>query len=136
MEEILPEFIEDNSYKYILLDDKYICNLCIKKLPREASFCEIINNIPKEFIYDMSIEIEKMDTMKVLKKLSYQISYFGTEMNVVNKNQLDLDVIEMSNNDAKELRKEIQVNNEEVFKINIYFTFFNSDLNKLIIQIK
>ena len=136
MEEILPEVIEDNSYKYILLDDKYICNLCIKKLPREASFCEIINNIPKECIYDMSIEIEKMDTMKVLKKLSYQISYFGTEINVVNKNQLDLDVIEMSNNDAKELRKEIQVNNEEVFKINIYFTFFNSDLNKLLSIVK
>ena len=136
MEDILPDIIEDNSYKYMLLDDKYICNLYIKGFPKETSFLEIIESIPKEHIYDMSIIIEKQDTMKILKKLSYQISYLGTEINSVNKNQIDLDVMEMSKTDAKDLRKDIQVNNEEVYKISIYFTFFSSDINSLLREIK
>lgn len=136
MRQILPDMLEDNSYKYILLDDKYISSICIKEYPKQSNFIEIIDSIPKDFVYDMVIEIEKKDTMDVLKKLSYQITNFTTEINSSNKNQIDLDILQVSNNDAKELRKDIQINNEEVYQVSVYITFFHKNLNELFSIIK
>lgn len=136
IEEILPDIIENNSYKYIVLDGKYISSIYIKDYPKEAGFLEIMESLPKEYICDISISIKKQNTMDILKKLSYQISYFGTEIRDINKNQIDADILEISKDDAKNLRKDIQINNEEVYQVFFYITFFHEDLNKLFNQIK
>lgn len=136
MEEILPDIIEDNSYKYLMVDNKYICSIYIKQYPKESGFLEIIDSIPKDVEYDISIYIQKQDTYDVLKKISYQISNLRSELKNTRKNQLDLDIMEITTKDAKNLRREIQINNEEIFKINFQITFFHKDLEKLFTLVK
>lgn len=136
MEEILPDIIEDNSYKYLMVDNKYICSIYIKQYPKESGFLEIIDSIPKDVEYDISIYIQKQDTYDVLKKISYQISNLRSELKDTRKNQLDLDIMEITTKDAKNLRREIQINNEEIFKINFQITFFHKDLEKLFNLVK
>ena len=136
MEEILPDIIEDNSYKYLMVDNKYICSIYIKQYPKESGFLEIIDSIPKDVEYDTSIYIQKQDTYDVLKKISYQISNLRSELKDTRKNQLDLDIMEITTKDAKNLRREIQINNEEIFKINFQITFFHKDLEKLFTLVK
>lgn len=136
MEEILPDIIEDNSYKYLMVDNKYICSIYIKQYPKESGFLEIIDSIPKDVEYDISIYIQKQDTYDVLKKISYQISNLRSELKDTRKNQLDLDIMEITTKDAKNLRREIQINNEEIFKINFQITFFHKDLEKLFTLVK
>ena len=96
MEEILPDIIEDNSYKYLMVDNKYICSIYIKQYPKESGFLEIIDSIPKDVEYDTSIYIQKQDTYDVLKKISYQISNLRSELKDTRKNQLDLDIMEIT----------------------------------------
>ena len=136
MEEILPDIIEDNSYKYLMVDNKYICSIYIKQYPKESGFLEIIDSIPKDVEYDISIYIQKQDTYDVLKKISYQISNLRSELKDTRKNQLDLDIMEITTKDAKNLRREIQINNEEIFKINFQITFFHKDLENLFTLVK
>lgn len=136
MEEILPDIIEDDSYKYLMVDNKYICSIYIKQYPKESGFLEIIDSIPKDVEYDISIYIQKQDTYDVLKKISYQISNLRSELKDTRKNQLDLDIMEITTKDAKNLRREIQINNEEIFKINFQITFFHKDLEKLFTLVK
>lgn len=136
MEEILPDIIEDNSYKYLMVDNKYICSIYIKQYPKESGFLEIIDLIPKDVEYDISIYIQKQDTYDVLKKISYQISNLRSELKDTRKNQLDLDIMEITTKDAKNLRREIQINNEEIFKINFQITFFHKDLENLFTLVK
>ena len=134
MEEILPDIIEDNSYKYLMVDNKYICSIYIKQYPKESGFLEIIDS--KDVEYDISIYIQKQDTYDVLKKISYQISNLRSELKDTRKNQLDLDIMEITTKDAKNLRREIQINNEEIFKINFQITFFHKDLENLFTLVK
>lgn len=136
MEEILPDIIEDNSYKYLMVDNKYICSIYIKQYPKESGFLEIIDSIPKDVEYDISIYIQKQETYDVLKKISYQISNLRSELKDTRKNQLDLDIMEITTKDAKNLRREIQINNEEIFKINFQITFFHKDLENLFTLVK
>lgn len=136
MEEILPDIIEDNSYKYLMVDNKYICSIYIKQYPKESGCLEIIDSIPKDVEYDISIYIQKQDTYDVLKKISYQISNLRSELKDTRKNQLDLDIMEITTKDAKNLRREIQINNEEIFKINFQITFFHKDLENLFTLVK
>lgn len=136
MEEILPDIIEDNSYKYLMVDNKYICSIYIKQYPKESGFLEIIDSIPKDVEYDISIYIQKQDTYDVLKKISYQISNLRSELKDTRKNQLDLDIMEITTKDAKNLRREIKINNEEIFKINFQITFFHKDLENLFTLVK
>ena len=136
MEDIYPNVIEDTSYKYILLDNKYISTVYIKEYPKELGFLELIECIPKEYVVDIAIECEKQNTMNILKKLSYQISNLNSEFSLVKSSQIDMDILELSRCDAKALRKDIQVNNEEIFKTSFSITFFHEDLNSLYSLIK
>ncbi|CCZ56040.1 uncharacterized protein BN478_00930 [Clostridium sp. CAG:1219] len=72
----------------------------------------------------------------MLKKISYQISNLRSELKDTRKNQLDLDIMEITTKDAKNLRREIQINNEEIFKINFQITFFHKDLENLFTLVK
>ena len=51
---------------------------------------------------------------------------------MINDNQLDFEIMKKYKDDARLLRKEIQINNQEIYFINIYITFYSSNLKKLI----
>lgn len=131
---ILPSYIDSTNFKYIKLDNKYLASITISDYPRYIKFLQIIESIPKDVSFDMAIYIRKQNITEILKKLTYNISSFGTEKKTVNENQLDIDIIDMSKSDAKELRRQIQINNQEVYYINIYITF-SSQEEKILLNI-
>lgn len=132
----LPSFLDNTNFRFLKLDDKYVASVIIIDYPKQISFVEIIENIPKNINYDMSFFIEKKDTNSVLKQLTYYISSSGTEIKTVNENQMDIDVLSKIKEDAKNLRKEIQINNEQVYFFNIFITFHHNDSKKLFAILK
>ena len=113
-----PGFIDNTNFRYINIDGKYIATICIINYPKKMKFSEFINALPKDIQFDMSIFVQQQDTMKVLKEITYNISSSKAEMNTINKNQIDVDILDKLTSDAKKLRYEIQINNEQV-----YFTY-------------
>jgi type IV secretory pathway VirB4 component len=113
-----------------------VASLIIKDYPKQISFLQIIENIPKNFTYDISMYIKKQDTTSVLKQLTYHISSSGTEIKTVNENQLDIDVLSKTKEDAKNLRKDIQINNEEVYFLTTIITFYSNNKQELLDVLK
>ena len=69
---------------------------------------------------NISIFYEKQDTYKTIKELTYFIGNVGVDLKSGNTNREDIDIAAYTYNDAKYIRKEMQVNNEEM-----YFSLLN-----------
>ena len=132
----LPGYIDNTNFKYLNIDEKIIINLVIDDYPKYTEFIQIIDSIPKNFNYDMSMHIKKNDTNKVLKELTYKISSSSAEIKTINSNQIDIDIVNNIKNDAISLRKEIQINNQEIFNLNVIITFYSRNYKDLIYQVK
>ena len=80
---------------------------------------------------NISIFYEKGDTQKIIKELTYNIGNVGVELKQSNENRMDIDIASFTYNDAKYIRKEIQINNEEVYFLYIYLNIFSKDKKEL-----
>ena len=80
---------------------------------------------------NISIFYEKVDTIKTLKELTFNIGNVGAEIKNGNENRQDIDVALFTYNDAKYIRKEIQINGEEIYYLYIYLNIFSKDLKEL-----
>lgn len=132
----IPSVIDNTNFRYIKVDDKYIASLVVYDYPIKISFAELIDSIEKKYFYDVSIYIQKLDTLKVLKEISYNISNYKSEIKTTNENQIDIDILNKQQLDSKELRKQIQLNNEEVYQFNFFLTFYSSNKEDLFKTIK
>lgn len=129
---IIPSFIDNTNFKYVIVDGKYVSTLIISDFPKQIDFLQVMEDIPKSCVYDMSIFVNKQNTVDVLKEITNYISNTSSEIKMINDNQLDFEIMKKYKDDARLLRKEIQINNQEIYFINIYITFYSSNLKKLI----
>ena len=132
----IPGYVDATNFKFIDFDNKFLAGIVIKKLPNMFNFLDVIKAIPKNEIYDLAIYISKKDSSKVLKEISYYISSSSSEQKTVNKNQVDIDILSKVKEDAKELRRAIQIDGEDIFYINILFTFVCTDKFELLRCVK
>ena len=133
---LYPSYIDNTNFKYIKMDNKYISSIIIYDYPVNIYFTQVLDSIDKNFLYDLAIYIKKQDTLKVLKDLSYYISTSRAELKTLNESQIDIDILNRQQIDSKELRKKIQINNEEIFKINFIITFYSNSEKELFNIIK
>ena len=80
---------------------------------------------------NISIFYEKQDQYKTIKDLTYHIGNVGVDINEKNKNRDDIDIAIYTYNDAKYIRKEMQVNNEDLYFLYIYVNIFADNLKDL-----
>ena len=80
---------------------------------------------------NISIFYEKQDAFKTIKDLTYHIGNVGVELKESNQNREDIDIAAFTYNDAKYIRKEIQVNNQDIYFLYIYINIYAEDIKKL-----
>ena len=80
---------------------------------------------------NISIFYEKQDTYKTIKELTYNIGNVGVELKENNENRQDIDIAAYTYNDAKYIRKEMQINNEEMYFLYIYIELYSEDIKEL-----
>ena len=73
---------------------------------------------------NISIFYEKQNSYKVIKDLTYHIGNVGVELKESNQNRQDIDIAAFTYNDAKYIRKEMQVNNEDLYYLYIYIMVY------------
>lgn len=128
---MLPDCIDATDFRYIKVDNKYIMSLNINTLPDKICFLDVISFIDKNIQYDMSIKCEKLNINKVINDITYNIANIQSELNTISKNQKNIDVMSRANQDAQNLRRKIQLENQELYSINIIFTFYSDNLIQL-----
>ena len=80
---------------------------------------------------NISIFYERQDTIKTIRDLTYHIGNVGVEIKESNENRQDIDIAAFTYNDAKYIRKQMQVNNEDLYFLYIYIIIFSEDLKEL-----
>ncbi len=69
---------------------------------------------------NISIFYERQDSYRTIKDLTYFIGNVGVDLKDGKSNREDIDIAAYSYNDAKYIRKEMQVNNEDLYFLYIY----------------
>ncbi len=129
---ISPTYINLNNPKFLEIDDYFYSGIIIVNYNREYNDLILKSLIETNINMNISIFYEKCDTTKVLKELTYNIGSVGVELKQSNENRQDIDIAAFTYNDAKYIRKEIQINNEEMYFIYIYLNLFSDDKKELL----
>lgn len=130
-DEITPAYINLNNPKYIEIDEMFYTTLISVNYYREQEDLILKNLIDTNINMNISIFYEKQDTYKTIRELTYHIGNVGVELKENNQNKQDIDIAAFSYNDAKYIRKEMQVNGEEMYYMYIYLTVFSKDKKEL-----
>ena len=79
---------------------------------------------------NISIFYEKQDSYKIIRNLTYHIANVGENLKQENQNNQDIDIAAFTYNDAKYIRKEIQVNNEDIYFLYVYMNIFTQNIEE------
>ena len=129
---ISPSYIDKRNPKYIEIDGIKYSGLLIINFNREQYELILKNLIDINININISLFYEKKDNFKVIKELTYYIGNSGAEIKENgNKNREDKELIAFTHNDAQYIRKEIQLNNEDLYNIYVYIEVFSKDEKEL-----
>jgi len=117
--------------KYLEIDNLFFAGLLVVDYYREQSDLLLKTLIETNINMNISIFYERQDPYKVIKDLTYHIGNVGVELKGNNSNRQDIDIAAFTYNDAKFIRKEIQVNNEDIYFLYIYINLYSENINEL-----
>ena len=75
---------------------------------------------------NISIFFEKQNTSKIIKDLTYHIGSVGVDVKDNKNNRQDIEIAAFTYNDAKYIRKQIQLENEDLYYLYIYINVFSN----------
>ncbi len=130
-DKLAPSYIDFANPKYVEIDGKYCAGLLIIDYYREYSEIIFRNLINSNVNANISIFYEKQDSYQAIKDLTYAIGNTGVDLKFGNTNKEDIDLATFSYNDAKYIRKEMQVNNEELYYLYTYCVVIADDEKEL-----
>jgi len=118
----LPDYVDLHNPKYIEVDGTYSAGLMVVNYARKQEIGWILRLLELNFDADISMFYEKLDFHRVIRDLTYYIGNIHTAMRSVNQNQQDIDLLETSCEDAKYIRREMQVNKEDLYHLCLYIS--------------
>ena len=109
----------------------YFAGLAIVNYYREQTDIILKTLIETNINMNISIFYEKQDSYKIIKDLTYHIGNVGVELKGSNENRQDIDIAAFTYNDAKYIRKEMQVNNEDMYFLYVYIIVYSKEIQEL-----
>ena len=128
---ISPSYINLSNPKYIEIDNIYYSNLIITNYYHEQNDLLLKIILDSNINMNISIFYEKQDTYKILKDLTYHIGSVGADLKNKNENREDIEIAAFTYKDAKYIRSEIQVNNEDIYFLYIYLNIYSENKKEL-----
>lgn len=125
-DEILPSYISIVNPKYLEIDNIYYSGLIIVDYNKENSDIIFKNIINENINIRMSIFYEKKDTYKAIKDLTQSIGNLDTELETD-----EIDLVAHTKDDARYIRREMQINNEELYNLYTYIVVYADSIDKL-----
>ena len=128
---ISPAYINETNPKYIEIDGIYYAGLICVDYYREYKEIILKNIISNNSNMNISIFYEKKDKYKTIRDLTYHIGNVGVDIKNTKENVQDIDIAKYTYDDAKYIRKEMQINNEDLYLLYIYINIYSEDAKEL-----
>lgn len=113
------------------MDNIYYSTIIVTDYGRENSELLLKNIIETNVNINISIFYEKQNKYKVIKDLTYHIGNVGSDIKIYGENRQDIDIAAFTYNDAKYIRKQLQINNEDLYFLYIYINAFSKEKKEL-----
>jgi len=130
-DKISPSYISNINPKYLEIDNIYYSGLLVVNYNREFNDLILKKILDININMNISIFYEPQDNYKAIRDLTYHIANVGVDLKDGNQNRQDIDIAAFTYNDAKYIRKEIQINNEDIYFLYIYINIFSNDIKEL-----
>jgi len=130
-DEMAPSYINNNNPKNIEIDNIFYSGIIIVNYYREYNNLILKKILENNLNMNISIFYEKQNAYKTKRDLTYHIANVGVELKDGNQNRQDIDIAAFTYNDAKYIRKEIQVNNEDLYFLYIYIDVFSKNQKEI-----
>ena len=128
---LAPSYINLNNPKFIEIDYNYYGSILIINYFREQTELILRSVIDTNIDINISIFYEKQETYKTIRDLTYHIGNVGADLKSNNQNRQDIEIAAFTYDDAKYIRKELQINNEDLYYLYIYINTYSQDLKEL-----
>ena len=130
-DKICSSYINFENPKHVDIDGLYFGSLIVINYSREMEpiFLDKIASLDLDI--QLSIFYEKKNSYEIIKELTYNIGNTGATMKTSSCNQQDVDVMGSKYQDAKYIRKQLQLGEENLYYLNIYIGCFSNDVESL-----
>lgn len=132
--DILPYEIKI-KYNYLQIEGIYVCTITVTKY-REITFLKTIEDLLEYKDISLSFHITRTNNAQLLKKLTNVIANTGAEIKSINKNQIDSNVINSIKSEAEQIKKKIQIDNEQIYLVSTYIRVFAREEKELIEKVR
>ena len=129
-DKISPAYINLKDPRYLEIDNIFYSGIIIVNYYREYTNLILRKILDLNLNLNISIFYEKQDPYKIVKDLTYNIGNVGVDLQSKNQNREDIEIAAFTYQDAKYIRREIQVNNEDIYFLYIYLNVFSEKLEE------
>ena len=130
-DDLSPSYINLKNPKYIEIDNCYYSGIIIVNYYREYNQLIFKKLIDTNINMNISIFYEKQDTYKTIRDLTYNIGNVGANIKEIDKSRQDIEIATFTYNDARYIRKEMQINNEELYFLYTYISIYSNEISEL-----
>ena len=130
-----PLYINLTNPQYIEIDGMFFSSLLIinyNRIFQELIFKNILETNENILI---SIYIEKNNQYKIIKEIARNIGNTTVDLEKINNSRIDIDIAKSSLEDAQYIRKEMQLNNQQLLYFYTYITTYSKNKEELKNQI-
>ena len=130
-DKLSQSYINLKNPRYIEIDNMFYGGLIVVNYYREQEELILKSLIETNINMNVSIFYEKQDQYSTIKDLTYHIGNVGVDINSSNQNRQDMDIAVYTYTDAKYIRKEMQVNGEDLYFLYIYIDIYSENIKNL-----
>ncbi|MBQ8043756.1 MAG: DUF87 domain-containing protein [Clostridia bacterium] len=128
---ILPSSLEI-KYDYLKIEGLYISTITIIKYETNIEILKTIEALTGDDEIELSFHIKRENNFEILKKLTNIIAENSSELGSISKNQIDINVIDNMKKNATELRRKIQIDNEQIYMLSTYIVIKENTVEQLV----
>lgn len=128
---VCSSYINFTNPKYVEIDGIYYASLLVINYAREMESLFLNKILSLDIDVQLSIFYEKQNSYDVIKELTYNIGSTGATIKTSGENQQDIDILGNTYNDAKYIRKQLQVGEEDLFYLTLYIGTYADNINEL-----
>lgn len=129
--DIYPQIMDNTNPNFILTDQKYLASLMVIGYANEMDGTFLDKILSLEIDLQLSMFYERKATSEVVKRITYYIGNTASEIKNVGENQADSDLMSTAYQDAKYIRKQLQVGGDDLYYIYIYISIYADSEQKL-----
>ena len=131
VDKICSSYIDFKNPKYVDIDGIYYSSLLVINYAREMDALFLNKILSLDIDIQISIFYEKKNSYEVIKELTYNIGNAGATIKTSGENQQDIEILGNTYNDAKYIRKQLQVGEEDLFYLTVYIGTYASSVIEL-----